>query len=187
MEEKFKTKKSIYLSYLLRHNPSAGNLVLDNAGWANVKAVLAALNISYEDLVEIVETDEKGRYEFNQSNTFIRACQGHSINVDLGLEERKPPEILLHGTGWKSVHNILREGIKPMNRQYVHLSTDFYTAFNVGKRHDENIMVFKIMAGEMYRNGYKFYLSHNNIWLTKEVPFKYITFYDQDGLEKVDC
>ena len=124
-------------------------------------------------LEEIVRTDNKQRYSFNEDKTKIRANQGHSINVDVELNEAVPPEILYHGTGEKYVESINTEGLKPMSRLYVHLSKDIDTAVNVGKRHGKPV-VYKISAGEMHRQGYEFYLSENGVWLTKTVPVNFI-------------
>ena len=124
-------------------------------------------------LEEIVETDNKQRYSFNEDKSLIRANQGHSIPVDVELEEKIPPEILWHGTGEKYVSSIDIQGLIPKSRLYVHLSKDSDTAVNVGKRHGRPVL-FIVKSGDMYRDGYKFYLSRNGVWLTKNVPAKYL-------------
>ena len=105
--------------------------------------------------------------------TLIRANQGHSIPVDVELEEKCPPEFLYHGTGEKYTESIDKIGLIPKSRLYVHLSKDITTAEQVGKRHGKEI-VYQVNAGQMYKDGYKFFLSVNNVWLTKEVPVKYL-------------
>ena len=173
------SRVSKFISLLLRHKPEEGNLTLDEHGWCDVDDLIRVLNERYHNidmsvLEEIVKTDEKGRYSFNEDKTLIRANQGHSINVDVELKETKPPKILYHGTGEKSVANIKREGLKPMSRLYVHLSKDIDTANKVGSRHGvAHILV--IDTERMFNDGYKFYLSENNVWLTKEVPTLYIS------------
>ena len=124
-------------------------------------------------LKEIVETDNKQRYSFNDDKTLIRANQGHSIPVDVELEEKEPPRFLYHGTGEKYVSSILEQGLIPKSRLYVHLSKDIETAKNVGRRHGKEV-VYKIEAHEMYQDGYKFYLSVNGVWLAKGVPLQYM-------------
>lgn len=128
--------------------------------------------INRELLEEIVRTDNKQRYSFNEDKTLIRANQGHSIPVDVGLKEQEPPELLYHGTAAGFLSSIEREGLKPMGRLYVHLSKDAETAVNVGKRHGKPV-VLKIHSGGMYRDGQVFYLSENGVWLTKKVEPKY--------------
>lgn len=123
-------------------------------------------------LEEIVATDDKQRYSFNENKTKIRANQGHSIEVDVELEEIAPPQFLWHGTGEKYVEKIKTEGIKAITRLYVHLSPDYEVAADVGRRHGQ-LCVFKISAGKMHEDGYKFYKSVNNVWLTKYVPIEY--------------
>ncbi len=170
-------KLSVFISLVLRHKPDAAHIALDEHGWANVKELLNGINdtgrkIDMAVLEEIVATDNKQRYSFNQDKTLIRANQGHSISVDVELKEQKPPEILYHGTAARVIDNIMNEGLKPMSRLYVHLSKDVETALKVGKRHGEPV-VLKVHSGEMYGDGYKFYLSENGVWLTKKVNVEY--------------
>lgn len=171
-------KISKFISLVLRHNPGAIGIKLDSHGWADVQELIAGINmagnkINMDILEEIVKTDKKGRYSFNDNKTMIRANQGHSINVDVGLQEKKPPEILYHGTAKRFLPGILEEGLKPMGRLYVHLSKDEDTAAVVGKRHGKPA-ILKVHSGEMYRNGIKFYLSENNVWLVKNVAPRYL-------------
>lgn len=172
-------KTSVFISRILRHKPEVIGISLDRHGWADVHELIDGINktgkysIDMPVLEEIVRTDNKQRYSFNEDKTKIRANQGHSIDVDVELKKAVPPEILYHGTGEKSVGSINAEGLKPMNRLYVHLSKDVDTAVKVGKRHGKPV-VYKISAGEMHRQGYEFYLSENGVWLTKYVPVDFI-------------
>ena len=125
-------------------------------------------------LEQIVAEDEKQRYSFNEDKTLIRANQGHSIPVDVELEEQQPPEILYHGTGEKYVASIDAQGLIPKSRLYVHLSRDEETANKVGSRHGKPV-IYKVNSGDMYRDGYKFFCSVNGVWLTNEVPVKYLS------------
>lgn len=124
-------------------------------------------------LEEIVRTDYKQRYSFNEDKTLIRANQGHSIPVDVELKEEGPPEFLYHGTADRFIKAIMEEGLKPMSRLYVHLSKDMETANKVGKRHG-NPVILKVHSGQMRREGIQFYLSENGVWLTKKVDVKYL-------------
>lgn len=168
---------SKFMSLILRHKPETIGISLDEHGWANVDELIAGIsktrNFSMSILEEIVETDNKQRYSFNEDKTLIRANQGHSIPVDVELEETEPPEILWHGTGEKFVTSIEKQGLIPKSRLYVHLSKDRDTAVNVGKRHGKPVL-FIVKSGDMCRDGYKFYLSKNGVWLTKNVPVKYL-------------
>lgn len=165
------------MSLILRHKPNEIGITLDEHGWANVDELIAGIakdnEFNMEILEEIVRTDEKQRYSFNTDKTLIRANQGHSIPVDVELEEKEPPEILWHGTGEKFVASIDAQGLIPKSRLYVHLSKDEETAIKVGTRHGKPVL-YKVKAGEMFREGYKFYLSVNGVWLTEEVPVKYL-------------
>ncbi len=168
---------SKYISLILRHKPEIIGITLDEHGWANVDELIAGIakthEISMDILEEIVRTDNKQRYSFNEDKTLIRANQGHSIPVDVELEEKEPPELLWHGTGKKYVDSIDKQGLISKSRLYVHLSKDEETAISVGKRHGVPVL-YQVKARQMYNDGYKFYFSINGVWLTAEVPTKYL-------------
>jgi len=169
---------SRFMSLILRHRPDQIGISLDEHGWANVDELIAGIavkapNFNMEILEEIVRTDEKQRYSFNEDKTLIRANQGHSIPVDVELEEKEPPEVLWHGTGEKYVSSIDEQGLIPKSRLYVHLSKDEETAVKVGKRHGKPVL-YRVSAFKMHQDGYKFYLSANGVWLTKVVPKEYL-------------
>ena len=172
-------KTSVFISLILRHKPEVIGINLDAHGWADVQELIAGINstgkykIDIPMLEEIVRTDNKQRYSFNEDKTKIRANQGHSIQVDVELKEAEPPEILYHGTGEKYVESILQEGLIPKSRLYVHLSKDIETAMEVGSRHGQ-LHMFKIHSGEMFRQGCKFWISENGVWLTKAVSREYL-------------
>ncbi len=167
-----------YIAYLLRHHPEDIGMQLDKNGWANTQELIAGIKKRYadfnmSDLEEIVRTDNKQRYSFNEDKTRIRANQGHSVDVDVELKEMKPPTVLYHGTGEKYVSSIDKDGLIPKGRLYVHLSKDTETATAVGKRHGKP-KIYMVLSGQMADDGYKFYLSENGVWLTKKVPIKYL-------------
>ena len=172
-------KLSVFISLILRHKPETIGVQLDEHGWANVDELISSISstgkkIDMEILEEIVRTDNKQRYSFNEDKTLIRANQGHSIPVDVELKEQQPPQVLYHGTASKFLDSIMQDGLKPMSRLYVHLSSDIETAMKVDKRHGEPV-ILKINSKEMCNDGIKFYLSENGVWLTKSVNKKYIT------------
>ena len=169
---------SKYMSLILRHKPDVIGIELDEHGWANVNDLISGIEkdnhgFNFELLEEIVRSDSKQRYSFNDDKSLIRANQGHSVNVDVELKEKEPPEYLYHGTVEKYVKSINQDGLIPKSRLYVHLSKDIKTAEIVGKRHGKEV-VYCIDSRQMYRDGYKFYLSENGVWLTKEAPVKYL-------------
>lgn len=171
------TKVSKYLALILRHKPDAAGITLDEHGWANVKDLIKGVNkthqLDMEMLEEIVTTDDKQRYSFNEDKTMIRANQGHSVNVDVELEELEPPEYLWHGTATKYVESIRKDGLISKSRLYVHLSESYMTAMYTGARHGKP-MVFCVKSLDMYNDGYKFYKSANGVWLTRFVPVEYL-------------
>ena len=168
---------SKYISLILRHKPETIGIALDEHGWANVYELIEGVNkthpLTMETLEEIVHTDEKQRYSFNEDKTLIRANQGHSISVDVELEEVRPPRYLYHGTGEKYVPSIATQGLLPKSRLYVHLSGDIETAIKVGSRHGKPV-VYRVLADCMVKAGFVFYKSVNGVWLTKAVPVDYL-------------
>ena len=168
---------SKYISLILRHHPEIADVTLDSHGWAKVSDLIAGINktrhIDMAMLEEIVANDKKGRYSFSEDKKYIRANQGHSINVDVELEECEPPEILYHGTGMRFTLSINADGLNSGTRLYVHLSPDYDSAVKVGRRHGKPA-VYTVKSGEMFRDGYNFFRSVNGVWMTKEVPVKYL-------------
>lgn len=174
------TQASKFLALVLRHKPDAACIALDNAGWANVDAMLAGMKkagttLTREQLDEIVRSDNKGRYVFSEDGNYIRAAQGHSVKVDLGFTPVVPPETLLHGTVDKFLESIRATGLEKRSRQHVHLSTELSTATNVAERRGSAV-ILKVRSGDMHRDGYHFFQSENGVWLTDHVPVKYIVF-----------
>lgn len=164
---------SIYLSLILKHKPEQAGIKLDRHGWANVDELIKGVSKKYpidkDILEEIVATDSKQRYSFNEDHTLIRANQGHSIPVDVELEQVEPPEYLYHGTGEKYRQSIDNIGLISKSRLHVHLSSDVTTAIDVGSRHGDPV-VYKVHTGEMHKAGFIFYRSKNGVWLTERVP-----------------
>lgn len=170
--------KSKFLSYVLRHDPSKIDIKLDKNGWVLInellfKAALNGVNITREELQNIVDDNDKQRFKISDDGTKIRASQGHSVKVDLNLKAQVPPVILYHGTVEKALEGIKKTGLKSMSRHHLHLSADISTATNVGSRRGKPI-ILEINSKAMYAEGFKFYKSDNGVWLTDEVPYKYI-------------
>ena len=173
---------SKFISLVLRHKPDAANLSLDKYGYARTSELVAGVKKKYPEfnkdiLIKIVETDDKQRYSFKDNGKLIRANQGHSFPVDLGLEAQQPPLLLFHGTSTKYLDSIMKQGIISKSRQYVHLSKDVDTAHTVGLRHGAGTVILVVSAEQMWKDGYKFFLSDNGVWLVDKVPTKYFTLY----------
>ncbi len=179
MNEQQKKRISKFLSLILRHQPETISLKLDENGWANVdelkdKCSRHKVVFTLEELDEVVETNDKKRFIFNEDKTKIRANQGHSIDIDLALKPQQPPEFLYHGTAQTNIDSILEKGIEKRNRQHVHLSQDKETATKVGMRHGQPV-ILTIRTGKMFEDGNIFFLSENKVWLTDFVAAKYIS------------
>ena len=163
------TYHSKRLSYLLRHSK-----LPNHKGWIKVGVVQNELGVLLLDIQKIVYEDTKGRFEFSEDKSSVRALYGHSIDVNLGLEPTTPPPVLYHGTAEKYIDSIMKEGLRPRKRNFVHLSETIDVAKQIGIRHGSPI-VLSIDIEAMIRAGYKFYKAQNGIWLTNMIDKKYIT------------
>ena len=167
-----KNERSKFLALILRHKPEVANVELMKDGWVDLQKLIQNTDFTLTELEDIVKTDNKGRYQISNDKKYIRAVQGHSKNVNITFKEFIPQANLYHGTGERFLTNILKDGIKKMDRQYVHLSITEDIAVNVGKRHG-NPKVLIIDAVQMYNDNYKFFIADNNVILTDYVPVKY--------------
>lgn len=172
---------SKFLSYILRHHPESIDLTVDENGWAKVselidKAEKHGKQLDRKTIHKIINHGHKQRFILSDDAAFIRAGYGHSIEVDLQLKPEEPPAVLYHGTAQKNVESILKEGIRPGSRNFVHLSSTKKEAQNVGSRHGSPVILF-VDAEKMTRHEYMFYQSESepSIWLTKKVPAQHIT------------
>ena len=171
---KNEVKISKFLSLVLRHKPESIGLNLDNQGWADIGELIRCAHkrnqpLTINTIEDVVKNNDKQRFTISEDGKRIRANQGHSIKVDLGLEEKEPPEYLFHGTATRFLDSIKEKGLKSSGRNHVHLSTDYTTAVKVGKRHGKPVII-KVDTADMFKNNYKFYLSENGVWLTESVP-----------------
>lgn len=174
MDEKRKVRISKFLSRALRHDPGAVGIALDEAGWVDVDELIAACGragrrFSRADLDHVVANNDKKRFAYSDDGRRIRASQGHSVAVDLGLAPAQPPAVLYHGTASRTLPVVLREGLRPMSRQDVHLSPDPQTAARVGARHGSPV-VLAVDAAGLAAQGHLFRVSANGVWLTDRVP-----------------
>lgn len=168
------------MSLILRHNPGAVGITLDESGWVEVDVLLDSMarkgrRISLEQLQEVVETNDKQRFSFSEDGKRIRAKQGHSVDVELGYQPSKPPEFLCHGTPRQFVELIKSSGLKKMKRHHVHMHADPNLANEVGNRRGKSVLL-KVRALEMHEQGFEFFVTENNVWLTDHVPAKFINF-----------
>jgi putative RNA 2'-phosphotransferase len=178
MENNLKTT-SKFLSLVLRHKPAQIGLLLDENGWASTDELIEKVNakgnsLDIDLLNEIVETNDKKRFAFNEDKTKIRASQGHSIEIDLNIQPILPPDVLYHGTATRFVESIMQQGLQKQQRQHVHLSEKLETATAVGARHGKPVILI-VGAKQMHEDGFLFYKSENNVWLTDNVEVEYIS------------
>ena len=179
----FKLSKEI--SYALRHAPREYGLELDDEGWVSIEQLVDALNnvpkwkeLMHEDIREMICKSSKKRHEICGNK--IRALYGHSISKKIMKTVSAPPQFLYHGTTHKSIKNILKVGLMPQKRQYVHLSSDIETAIDVGKRRDENPVILIVESKKAYEEGVQFYLGDENTWLSQPIPNKYIEIFSSE-------
>ena len=175
-------KLSKFLSLVLRHQPQMIHLALDEGGWADVEELMAksqsgGMKMDFNTLSYVVENNDKKRFSFSPDLKKIRANQGHSIAIDLGLTAKEPPILLFHGTATQNIKAIKEMGLIKGKRHHVHLSADEETARKVGMRHGKPV-ILRIKAGQMYQESFEFYQSENGVWLTENVPASFIEFED---------
>lgn len=173
---------SRFLSLVLRHDPAAAGVGLDPEGWAGVDELIAGVRatgrvIDRETLYALVRDDPKRRYALAEDGARIRANQGHSVAVSLGLVPVAPPDLLYHGTVASTLASIAATGLERRSRRYVHLSPDVDTARAVGRRRGAPV-VLPVRAGALHAQGRAFYRSENEVWLTDAVPPGFIAFDD---------
>jgi len=186
MDEKSVRRISKFLSLVLRHQPDKIGIQLDAAGWVEVEVLLEALRrsgqkISRDLLEHVVRTNDKQRFTIDESGQRIRATQGHSVEVELGYEPADPPAILIHGTPETAVSAIRESGLQKMKRHHVHLHCDSSTASTVGARRGQPVLL-KVKAQEMVKEGFVFYVTANQVWLTDHVPPRFIEFPDDSNV-----
>jgi len=173
-------KHSKFLSYVLRHKPDAIGLTLDAEGWAHLPTLISCAaahgtQLDLEQIREIVRSNDKQRFALDEAGQRIRANQGHSVSVELGLQAVTPPATLYHGTATRFLDSIREQGLRAGSRQHVHLSALRDTAVNVGSRHGKP-QVLVVNARAMHGQGHAFYCSDNGVWLTAAVPVGFIEF-----------
>lgn len=173
---------SKFLSLVLRHKPEKIGFSLDEAGWADVDDLLRrsqshGVALDRETLEHVVANNDKKRFALSEDGSRIRASQGHSLPVDLGLQGCTPPTSLYHGTATRFLAPIMKEGLLKRGRQHVHLSAEIHTAQKVGTRHGKPV-ILEVASGRMFEDGYQFFLSANNVWLTDHVPTTYLQELD---------
>lgn len=173
MENKQLVQISKMIAKTLRHKPESFGLKLESGGWVAVTALLEAFErkgyrLSQTELEEVVRRNDKQRFAFDESGRRIRASQGHSVDIDLGLEALEPPELLFHGTTTAALERVLETGLQRMSRHHVHLSIDEETAQRVGSRHGQAV-ILRVAARAMHEAGHAFYRSDNGVWLTDSV------------------
>jgi putative RNA 2'-phosphotransferase len=171
---------SKFLSLILRHKPEVAGIELDEQGWADVDALIegaeeAGKELDRPTLEAIVKHDDKQRYSFSPDKKKIRANQGHSVQVDLGLEPVEPPKFLYYPTEERFVERIMFQGLQPGKRNHVELMESLAEAEAAGDSPDA--IIFRIRAKRMFEAGLPFYQSANGVWLADKVPAKYLDMY----------
>jgi putative RNA 2'-phosphotransferase len=172
------TAISKFLSYVLRHQPESIGLTLGQGGWVSVELLLAACarhgkGLDRATLERVVRENSKQRFALSPDGAWIRASQGHSLDIDLGYAAANPPDVLYHGTVEQFLAAIRGEGLQRGERHHVHLSADKMVAAKVGQRRGEPV-VLEIDAAAMAREGFVFFCSDNSVWLTHEVPPRFL-------------
>ena len=161
------------LAYALKYKPESIGLTLSKKRWAPLDVVLRELQLTMEDLLEVIEKNNNRKFTLNEEKTQIRVTYGHTPEIRLGYKSKKPPPYLYHGTALRFQTSIEKLGLVKGQRLHVHLYRDMETAKEVGKRH-KAFLVFKVSARKMYDENHKFFRTDSGVWLTKHVPYRYL-------------
>jgi len=184
--EKTLREHSKFLSLVLRHQPETIAIQLDSEGWTDVHILLQQMikhkrPLKLVELIEIVETSDKKRFQLSPDQNKIRAVQGHSIaQVQREYVAITPPDTLFHGTATRFVDSILEKGLISGERHHVHLSADLVTTQKVGQRHGK-VIIFILDTKQMHQDGFQFYCAENGVWLTEQVPIKYLKLFESES------
>lgn len=181
MNKNRETQISKTMCHALRHDPNKYGLKLDPDGYVDIDLLILGIQkyvpkyeyITKNNIIYIVNNDKKGRYQLK--NNYIKAVYGHSFKEKIKKLPVKPSCILYHGTTKQNANKILETGLKPMNRQYVHLSNNIETAIMVGKRRTDDPTILIIDSKNAYEGGCKFYQEPDDIWLSDYIDPQYIT------------
>jgi len=174
------TALSRAVAHALRHEPWLYELELDHEGWTTTHALLAALRsqraawaaLCEQDFADMIRLSSKQRYEMADGR--IRALYGHSLPGRLSKTPAEPPTLLFHGTSPALETPIRQDGLLPMGRQYVHLSSDRDTATEVGRRKSAKPIILAVRAADAWADGIAFYVGNAKVWLADRVPPKFI-------------
>lgn len=178
------TQLSRALSHMLRHRPDLYGITLDKAGWAPVESVIAALarhkphwrDLSPDEIDAMMAAAEKQRFEVKDAR--IRARYGHSVDGRISHRPARPPVLLYHGTTREALASIRKNGLRPMRRQFVHLSPDTETAMKVARRRTADPVIIEIDAESAHRSGVLFHNAGDRTWLVEMVDPIYLTIPD---------
>ncbi|MFW2082299.1 RNA 2'-phosphotransferase [Acinetobacter guillouiae] len=184
--EKTLREYSKFLSLVLRHQPETIAIQLDSEGWTDVHILLQQMikhrrPLKLVELIEVVESSDKKRFQLSPDQNKIRAVQGHSsAQVQREYVAIMPPDTLFHGTATRFVDSILEKGLISGERHHVHLSADLVTAQKVGQRHGK-VIIFILDTKQMHQDGFQFYCAENGVWLTEQVPIKYLKLFESES------
>ncbi len=173
-------KLSKLVSYILRHKPEDYGITLDDEGWVVIPVLIKQITKQHKEYAEINKgsfeqiTKQSGKQRFEIKDNRIRAFYGHSIEAKIVRDKSCPPDVLYHGTPTDAAELILKDGLKPMNRQNVHMSSDEKTAEIVAKRWHSDYLILKVDAKRAFEDGVNFYEGNENIWLADFIPNQYI-------------
>jgi putative RNA 2'-phosphotransferase len=167
-------------SHALRHAPDAYGLMPDRHGWVDVADLVAGLRsaepawslLTEHDLERMVERAGKRRHEIRDGR--IRAVYGHSTAQRVIHTPATPPDRLYHGTTSEAFDQIMADGLRPMPRQYVHLSDDPAVATEVGRRRQRSPVIIEVLAAAAHAAGVAFYQPGEKIWLADHVPARFL-------------
>lgn len=177
-----RTRLSKMLALVLRHRPETADVELNEYGAVDLDVLTDSIAqlpgwefLETEHIISVVEGGPRQRFEIDHDANTIRARYGHSLSVHIKYDPAEPPTVLYHGSEPEAAADILADGLKPMGRQYVHLSVSPRVAFDVGSRRCDEPVIISVNCTEAAAGGLVFHNANKDIWLTEHVPAKYLS------------
>lgn len=169
---------SRFLSLVLRHKPESVGIELDPAGFVDLDALAAAIaaqpgwpGVTTEAIRRLAQQDAR-RYEL--AGPRIRARYGHTVPIETPGTPVIPPEWLYHGVPPSSLETLRADGLRPLDRQFVHLSATRQDALAIATRHSSEALVVTVLARRASDDGVQFYHASSGIYLTRHVPPQFL-------------
>ncbi|MCJ2554866.1 MAG: RNA 2'-phosphotransferase [Candidatus Thermoplasmatota archaeon] len=165
---------------ILRHFPQRYGLEMTHNGWVDLQDLVTALRIRHRKfrflkshhLIAVVQTDPKGRYQFDEGR--VRATYAHSLDLEMDLPTDNIPEVLYYPTTEEEAGILLEIGLKPSDRRWVHLSDTLESAMEAGRVRSDSPVILEVDVEKAQDAGVEIQKAGKFIYITTEVPPEFL-------------